>query len=227
MVLTIALNACDIFAHAVTLKRWISGKKYECVTESEEERQELVQEPKDDEASPFTLGDDGEDELDALAEEPAHRRTDSTISGDTLFDSAAVEPVKVSAKKSLRTRALELAPKLHSALMCSLVVLAYAEVISGIVVYTGTCVGRYGNGCADSRTRNCGVRGCRRLLSCFCPQLQSSHNQRLHLRLVRLHYLRPIHRSVQLARVGLEPTARQGAVDLDRRVRRVLRDLYV
>ncbi|KAL8279428.1 hypothetical protein RQP46_008240 [Phenoliferia psychrophenolica] len=152
MVMVIALNAYDIGLYGLKIKDRLRAK-HSSPAVNEEERQELVSEPKDDEedlaTSPFTIGDElDEPDFSPVAESPSsHARTESNVSGSTLFDSAAVESVEVPRRESLRTRFLAEVKLLHFLLLCALVMLGYTQLISGIAVYSGSCRERYGNGC--------------------------------------------------------------------------------
>ncbi|KAK4704761.1 hypothetical protein P7C70_g1445, partial [Phenoliferia sp. Uapishka_3] len=159
MSLLFALNACDVYLFGVKFKRWYCGGRYAGVA-MEEEAEELVHEGKDDPeqmaTSPISLEDDTTEvswtpEASPSTPHFSHTRGSSTVSDTTLFDASHADPdaalAKTPPRKSLKAQILEKGSMAHFALMSSLVVLAYAQVITGVAVYSGSCRAQYGNGC--------------------------------------------------------------------------------
>lgn len=155
MGLILALNSYDGLLFARRFRRWWRGGSFEDVPASgtpEEERTILLEEDDADfVSSPVAMEDTPEDANWSKVRGPStsrhsRPRDGSAFSDETVFDGAAVEPVELPPRQSLRTRVVALGPISHAWLSRSLVFLAYIQVISGIAVYTGSCRERYANG---------------------------------------------------------------------------------
>ncbi|KAM0752108.1 hypothetical protein T439DRAFT_333349 [Meredithblackwellia eburnea MCA 4105] len=163
MVLTLALNAVDVYHFALTILSWYK-KKSGAAASHIEETEKLVDNSGrnsneyDPETvmSPVSLEDDETTEVNwtpnSGATTPPHVRGGSTMSEDTLYDSAdhSSSSFKNSNNRtttSLRSRLSTTLSVAHTVVERSIVVLAYVQVLSGIAVYSGSCRGAYGNGC--------------------------------------------------------------------------------